>query len=257
MRKTGAPPGTQSVLRAIALLKTLARCDKDRDLAALTTEVGLSRTTTHRLLRALESEGLVSQDPTFGTYRLGPTAVTLGTCALRSNDLRAVVHPYLVELASACKETATLELLADGGMLILDEVLGRHLLATTPSLGTSWPLHATATGKVILATLPPAEAGQLISGRLKRFTTQTVTRKSDLLAQLEPIRECGHAVAREELEQGFIAVAAPILDAAGRPAGALSVNATTSRLHGRKLERTARQVRDSAARASAVLGHLG
>ena len=90
-----APSGAQAVLRAIALLKAFTLEKPERDVAELSDETGLRRSTVHRLLAALESEGLVTKEATPGRYRLGPTAAALGVRALRSSKLHQTVHPVL------------------------------------------------------------------------------------------------------------------------------------------------------------------
>lgn len=250
-----APPGTQSVMRAVGLLKTLTSSGREMDLAELTRAAGLARTTTHRLLSALESEGLIARNPATNAYRLGPAAIALGSQALRSNDLRGIVHPYLVELAEGTGETSTLEVLSDGRMLILDEVLGRHLVGTNPSMGTSWAVHATSTGKAVLAALPESEREELLRPPLERFTEHTITRLDDLREALERVRRQGWAEATDELGDGYVAVGAAIHDALGKPVGGISVNAPTSRMNRKRIRETGELIRATAARVSAVLGH--
>lgn len=250
-----APPGTQSVLRAVGLLKTLTAAGREMDLAELTSAAGLARTTAHRLLSALESEGLIARNPATNAYRLGPAAIALGSQALRSNDLRQVVHPYLVELAEQTGETATLEVLSDRRMLILDEVLGGHLVGTNPSLGTAWAVHATSTGKAVLAAMPEAERAAFLDGPLERFTEHTITGRRALRQALEQVGERGWADATEEIAEGFVAVGAAVLDAMGKPVAGISINAPTSRMSSDRTREIGELVRDVAARVSAVLGH--
>src|SRR4029434_2622327 len=92
------------------------------------------------------------------SYRLGPAAIALGIDAVHSHDLRTTMHPILNHLAAETGETATLEVLHDGSVLILDEVAGAHVLTSSGHIGTRWPLHATSTGKVLLAFQPAALA---------------------------------------------------------------------------------------------------
>ncbi len=141
-------PGTQSVVRAISLLKAFSETHPEWGLTDLAQRVDLNKTTVYRLLTALESEGMVVQNPATQSYRLGPEMIALGTLALRSSDLRSASHPALEVLARETGETATLEILMDDQVFILDEVMGRHLIGATPSIGTRWPAHATSTGKV-------------------------------------------------------------------------------------------------------------
>ena len=253
MNKRSAPAGTQSVLRAVHLLKALSE-HGEQDLAALTHTVGLSRTTTHRLLAALESEDLVTR-AAGGVYRLGPGAITLGIQARRSNQLRALAHPHLQNLAAHSGETATLEVVSEGCILIVEEVFGRHLVGANREVGTSWPLHATSTGKAVLSSLPRQERAKLLPGRLPRLTSKTVTNKRQLEEQLEKAEARGYATAVGELAVGFNAVAAAVLDADGRPLAAISVGGPAGRLTGKVLSRVGVAVRDTAAMLSATLGY--
>jgi len=112
--------GTQAVRRAIALLKAFSDGAPERGLADLAAAARLHKTTAFRLLSALASEGLVVRVPGSQTYRLGPEAIALGGRALRANDLRSVARPALAALAARSGETATLETLVEGDVLIVD-----------------------------------------------------------------------------------------------------------------------------------------
>ena len=126
-------------------------------LSDLARELEFNKTTTYRLLTALESEGMVSRDHESGVFRLGPEIIAMGGRALRANDLRSVAHTELDALAQMVGEAATLEILMDGQTLILEEVVSNHVVASWQSVGTRYPAHATSTGKVLLAFLPQSE----------------------------------------------------------------------------------------------------
>src|SRR5436190_1862302 len=136
----GARPGTRA--RAPRLLKAFSDARPEWRLSELARAAHLHKATAHRLLAALEREGMLARDAAGDLYRLGPEAIALGARAARANHLRAVSRAELEALAAATGETATLEVLVDGDMLILDEVLGRGLIGATASLGTRWPAHA-------------------------------------------------------------------------------------------------------------------
>lgn len=254
MSETKAPPGTQSVRRAIALLKAFTGDAPEMSLAELTESVGLARTTAHRLLSALESEGLVARNPADNAYRLGPAAIALGSRALRSNDLRAVARPHLEELAEKSGETATLEVLADGRMLIIDEVLSQHLLGSGPSIGTSYAMHATSTGKAILAEMDADRLASALSGPLESITPETIDDTRELEAEIRETRERGWAVAVEELEEGFAAVGAAIHDPAGDATAAVSLGGPATRLVD-ELDRLGELCREVAGKISGSLGY--
>lgn len=252
--RTKPPPGTQSVRRAIALLKAFTGDAPEMGLADLTDAVGLARTTAHRLLSALESEGLVARNPANNAYRLGPAAIALGSRALRSNDLRAVARSYLEEMAETSGETATLAALADGRILIIDEVLSQHLLGTGPSIGTSYALHVTATGKAILAAMDDERRRALVPDRLERIGPAAIEDPEELEADIRRTRDRGYAVAVEELEEGFAAVGAAIHDPTGNATAAVSLGGPSTRLVD-KLEPLGELCREAAGKISSALGY--
>ncbi len=255
-KKVRHPPyaGTQAVLRAVSLLKSFTDDRPLRALGELSSAAGLNKTTAFRLLTALESEGMVTRGPAEEGYRLGPELIALGSRALRSNDLRTASHPALQSLAEQTGETATLEVLADGQVLILDEIPGAHLVGSTQNIGTRWPAHATSTGKVLLAALPEAERRAVLRATLPRLTPKTITRAASLHRELLRARRQGYGTAIEELEAGYSAVAAPVCNHEGQTIAAISVGGPSLRLTRDKLARISGLVVDAAAQVSGRLG---
>jgi IclR family transcriptional regulator, acetate operon repressor len=236
-----APAGTQAAVRAIRLLKSFSRSRPEHTLGELCVMHALTKTTAHRLLGALESEGLIARNAENGAYRLGPAALALGLEALQSHDLRAQMHPVLERLAREAGETATLELLHEGMVLILDEVPGPQLLSSSGHIGTRWPLHATSTGKVLLALQPAALAS--LPRVLASYTRTTITSRQTLARELQRVRERGYATVLGELEEGYNAVAVPVRNALGDVAGAVSLGGASTRLGRRTLTQLAEQLR--------------
>ena len=224
-----APSGTQAVIRAVGLLKTFSRNRPEQTLAELGDATGLTKTTAHRLLTALESEGLVARNPVTKAFRLGPAIIALGSQALASNDLRAIVEPELRLLAERTGETATLEVPLGGSMLIVAEVMGRHLVTVTAELGTRWPIHATSTGKAFLAALSEGQRKSMLVLPLSRRTPSTIVDIEKLERELEQVRERGYATAHEELEAGASAVGTALRSSLGTPVGGISLGGPTSR----------------------------
>ncbi len=247
-------PGTQSVVRAISLLKAFSETHPEWGLTDLAQRVDLNKTTVYRLLTALESEGMVVQNPATQSYRLGPEMIALGTLALRSSDLRSASHPALEVLARETGETATLEILMDDQVFILDEVMGRHLIGATPSIGTRWPAHATSTGKVLLAHLPAGRRESILEGRLAQFTDDTVVSPEALEQELAQVRRQGYATVVGELEPDFVAVGAPVRNLDGDVVAALSVGGPRNRLTEERIPEIAGLVREAAERVSRRLG---
>jgi DNA-binding IclR family transcriptional regulator len=200
----------------------------EMSLAELSKASGLNKTTTHRLLRALQSEALIERNAATSGYSLGPGLMALGVQALSSSDLRRRVRPLLRQLARETGETATLEVPVENSMLILDEVPGRHVVGSAGNIGTRWPIHATSTGKVWLAY--DETSFERLSNKLQQLTARTQVNKAEFPAQLADIRRRGFAVTVDELEEGFTAVATVIRGALGDVQAALSIGGPTQRL---------------------------
>jgi IclR family transcriptional regulator, acetate operon repressor len=250
-----AYPGTQAVLRAITLLKAFSEEKPELNLSEIIAAADLKKTTAFRLLTALESEGLVERGQQPDTYRLGPEILALAGRALRSHDLRQACRNSLEKLAQETGETATLEIRVDDQVLIMDEAPGHHLLGTAPWLGTRWPLHATSTGKVMLAYMSQQERQVILKYPLPALTGRTLIVPERLAGELARIREQGFAVALEEVEAGFAAVAAPIFRLDGTVTAAISIGGPLLRLTPEVIQRIARLVVQQARAISYRLGY--
>lgn len=248
-------PGTQAVLRAIRLLKAFSDSKPVLGLADLSAAAHLKKPTAFRLLTALEAEGMVARDTGSDAYRLGPDLLALGGMALRSNDLRSASHAELERLAKETGETATLEILVEAGVLILDEVVSEHLIATTHWIGTNWPVHATSTGKVLLAYLPPEARRNFLQFPLREFTPHTLVQSERLEDELNRIRLRGYAIVAEELEAGFVAIGAPVCNFDGQVQAAISAGGPVTRLTSERIDQIIPLVLQSAERISARLGY--
>ncbi len=242
------PQGAQAALRAIRLLKLFTNEKPEMTLAELSKTSGLNKTTTHRLLRALQSESLIERNPATSAYSLGPGLMALGVQALASSDLRRRVRPMLRSLANESGETATLEVPVESSMLILDEVAGGHVIQAAGNVGTIWPLHATSTGKAFLAF---DENGlERLDDDLPSLTGNTLVQKEMFQRQLIDIRKRGYAISVDELEDGFTAVATVIRGALGDVQAALSIGGPTSRISAARRAELGTSLCQAAARLS-------
>lgn len=221
------PPGAQAALRAVRLLKLFTPNRAELQLNDVARLAGLNKTTAHRLLRALQSEGLIDRNGETGGYCLGPALMALGVQALSSNNLRLRARPLLKRLAEDSGETATLEVPIDDSMLILDEVTGDHVLGASANVGTRWPIYATSTGKALLAF---EENGlERLGENLAPLTPRTIVERAELERQLSKIRRTGIAETIDELENGFSGVATVVRGGHGEVLGAMSICGPTQR----------------------------
>jgi len=246
-------PGAQAIARAVAILKCFTDAQPQLSLADVVQATQLNKATAYRMLAALEKEGLIARPGEGDAYRLGPEAIALGGRALRATTLHSASHAELAALAQATGETATLETLVEAEMFILDEVISPRLLGAMPSLGTRWAVHATSTGKAVLAFLDESEQNVLLARPLPRYTEHTPTAAA-LRRRLDEVRRQGYATVSDELEVGYAAVAAPVFDHHGRAVAAICVGGPTVRLTPARLDELADPVMQAAARISERLG---
>jgi DNA-binding IclR family transcriptional regulator len=134
----------------------------------------------------------------------------------------------LRKLADETGETATLEIPIDDTMLILDEVTSKHFVGAVGNVGTRWPIHATSTGKALIAF--DQHGPERLSEHLESLTPQTIIRHETLQKQLGDIRRRGFAETVDELEDGFSGVGAVVRGGMGEILGAISICGPTQRL---------------------------
>jgi DNA-binding IclR family transcriptional regulator len=212
----------QSVDRAVDLLLAVAAAGPaDAGVPALAQACGLNRATAWRLLKTLAARGLVTVDETTGRYSLGLTALELGGAA-GSGAVIAAAHPILERLSRQTGETASLAMPGVGGLTYVDEVTPTAVL-TASWLGRTVPLHATSTGKALLAFLPAGEVRRVLAGELPAFTDATITAPDALATELAATRARGYGTCAGELESSLYGVSAPVLDRSGRPLAVLSI----------------------------------
>jgi IclR family acetate operon transcriptional repressor len=246
-----SPTGTQAVDRAAQLLIEVARHRDPVTFTELTAASGLAKSTTSRLLMALERNGLVRRD---GAGRFSPGEIFL-SYAWRGGaeaDLVSVAQPVLAQLGEQTGETVNLGVPRDGGLVEqIAQVDSRYLIGGTNWVGLTVPLHCAALGKVLLAF----GAAELPKGRLEQRTDRTITSRAALAAELAAVRERGYAVTVEELEPGLVAVAAPVFVGGAVAAAAVSVSGPASRLAGGELTAAAEACMAAGQSLSALLGH--
>ena len=223
----------QSVARAADLLKALGAHGGPATVFDLADRCGLNRSTAWRILATLEDEGLVERDPATGRYEIGYALVALGAAAGHEPLIRRA-HPALRALAEACLETASLAVPRGMQLVYVDQVQAPHVMAAD-WLGRATPLHATSTGKALLAWLSEDDIGAALPGRLERFTDTTITTRPVLRTELAQVRARGYAISRGELEPALWGVSAPVLDG-GRPVAVVSVWGVESRIRARGLD---------------------
>ncbi len=197
------PAGIQVIARTAEILRVLHAAPDGMSQAELGEQLGLARSTVHRLLAAMRDEGLVESQGPRGRYRLGPAIHRMAGAAWRSS--LEGLHPLLERLAREVDETVHLCVLERDRVTIADQVTGSQRLRAVGTVGESLPLHCTAGGKALLATMDAAGLARALPGPLARLTAATITDRAALAEELALTRERGYALAREEYADGVCA----------------------------------------------------
>jgi DNA-binding IclR family transcriptional regulator len=216
--------------KAIRILELLAQSNRGIRVKDLISMASLNKSTALRILRALESHELAGRDGS-GAFVLGSRVLWWENCYRRNFELLAVVRPVLEKLRDLTGETVTFSILMGQQTVVIDQVVSRNVTSTRFELGLSAPLHAGASGRVILAYLSEDEQKRCLrSSHLRHLTDKTITSRVKLERQLKQCRSKGFTVSRGERTPNTCSIAAPVLSRAGQVAGVVSIIGPADRL---------------------------
>ncbi|MET9804792.1 IclR family transcriptional regulator [Streptomyces sp. NPDC006368] len=249
------PKNIQSLERAAAMLRLLAGGERRLGLSDIASSLDLAKGTAHGILRTLQAEGFVEQDPASGRYQLGAELLRLGNSYLDVHELRARALVWTDDLARSSGESVHLGVLHQHGVLVIHHVFRPDDSRQVLEVGAMQPLHSTALGKVLSAYDPVAHSEAMEVDR-KAFTPRTITGLDDFEAVLELTRARGWAADVEETWEGVASVAAPIHDRRRMPVGAVAITGAVERVcNGEELRsELIAAVRDCARAVSRDLG---
>jgi DNA-binding IclR family transcriptional regulator len=190
-------------------------------------ETGFSRSTTHRLIKALEEHGLLA-GADGRAYRLGPKLLRLAATAVRDLPLRALAHPALERLAVSTGESTQLYVRTANRRVCVDAVESTRELRTIVDVGASLPLTAGSAGKVFMAWSSDEERARLLS--LSEPLTPITPMGGALERQLKAARRRGWAESAGERQTGVGSVSAPVFGPSGDLVAVVSLSGPQSRL---------------------------
>ncbi len=242
--------GTRAVDRATALLTHIITATNPPHLGTLAREFDIPKSTTSRLISALERQGFVKRDRN-GAFLPGDILTQFAREQNQDSVLVARMRPILEELAKESGETANLAIVGHGHLKIIDQVDSLFLLGATNWIGRDVPYHCSALGKILLAY----GANTIKAGPLSKLTSKSITSRTKLLTELEGIRKTGYAIIDGELEEGLVAVAAPVRESDGRVIAAISISGPTARLSHKDLNRIGLSIIGKLDEASTPLPH--
>ncbi len=223
----------QSLERALNILEAMAHEAVPLTVTELSEKVNLKISTVHRLLTTLSHRGYVEQESESSKYRLGLKILEIGNAALSFSDIRKVARPYLEELVDKCNETANLAVLDGSELVYIDQVESHNMIIVRmfAQPGNRGPVHCTASGKAMLAYLPPDRLDVILSQiELKSYTNETITSFDHLRKELQRVRQDGYALDWGEMEEHVRCIAAPIFNHEGKAMASISVSGPSNRI---------------------------
>jgi len=221
-------PGLERGLNILRLFKRGRAWISPPEMAR---ELGIPRSTVHRLVQTLEEMGYLRRAESGGGYALGPAVLTLGFEYLGSLDIVQLSGPVLARLRDETNCSTHLAIRNGTDMVYLARYASRATVTSNVSVGSALPAHATVIGRVVLADLSETELAALYKGKaLEAYTEHTPTNLAALTKLLAEDRQRGYAVSTSFYERGVTSIAAPVRDAGGRAIAsinAVSVDAAT------------------------------
>lgn len=241
----------RAVERAMQILSAFGRDHGELGVSEIAQATGLHKATAHRIIMTLFSNGFLERATDGEKFRLGLRVAELGLGALRGLDFRQAAYPYMQQLVERFQETCTLSMFDRGRVLYVEVVHCERSLAIAARVGRHLPAHCTASGKVLLAFLPPEVVEPVLRAPLAAYTDKTITSPDLLRQELAAVRQRGYALADEEFEVGVWAISAPIRDMDGHLMAAISIPFPTNRLRQERIPEIAQALLEVAAAVSA------
>ncbi len=224
------PWGTQSIHRAVTMLREIAAFQNGMRLVDIASAMSLERPTAHRIVKGLMSQGMVMQDPSTKCYRLGHVVYELGLAASPYFNLKEVCQPTLLRLAERTADSAFLVVRSGFDAVCIERIEGSYpIRARTLDVGMRRPLGIGAGSVALLLGLGDAEIERIIavnSPRLKSFGLLTGDRLREVIAKS---RAVGYSINEEDVLPGVAAIGAPIVTRSGQPYAAISIAGIASR----------------------------
>ena len=193
VRKSNAAP-VGVLTKVLSIFDLLDRSHDGLQFRAIAEQTKLNKSTAYRFLAHLEKAGYLVRDST-GAYLLGPRLVHLGSGSTYQSTIRKVSRPILEDLWRETGETVNLAVLDGREILYLDVIESPHNFRLVSQVGMRRPLHCTALGKAVLAWQRASFRDELLSTtKFEKLTPHSITRSSELIAELGRIQRRGYAL---------------------------------------------------------------
>jgi IclR family acetate operon transcriptional repressor len=219
---SGVDSRSGSLPRAARILGHLARSKKRMSIRAMSESLDIPKTTLHRVLDSLVKLDLLEVTAD-GLYGWGPELRTIATAVKQTHDLSGLASPILREISDRFNETMLLSIYDAKtlSIIFIEQAQGRQPIRYHPTMDIPRPIHAGASGRSVMAFLPPTEIERIVANGLPAITNNTITDTTALMADLQDVRAKGYAVSKGERTVGAVGIGCPILGRDGAAVGGI------------------------------------
>jgi DNA-binding IclR family transcriptional regulator len=227
---TGArrEPGRTVTNKVIGVLRSFDTAEPELSLHEIAARTGLPPSTALRLIRELVDAGVLERTPV-GSYCIGLALWRTGELSMQARQLRGSARTAMVELHNTLQSAVALVLHHGDEAIVVDKIGPPGSPEPFPSVAIAMPLHATAAGKLLLATMPVDARRRLLAGRLRRFTPRTIVAPGLLAASLAAVERQGVATTNGEIRAGWSTLATYIRSPDGTAIASLTAGVRSSR----------------------------
>lgn len=249
--------GTQSLERTFGIIDLITKYPKGIKLSEISNRSSIPISTVHRILNFLIQNEYVREEKTNGLYFIGSRFALLSSIYMQGFDFVKEIRPGLEKLNNQFNETVHLGILNNSRNMVVyvDKLESSRTFRMFSMVGQSVPIHCTALGKSLIATLPELEAEQTLAHyTFSRFTPNTITSKKDFLAELDKVRENGYAVDNREHEDTIICYGKAFCNHIGCAIAAVSISIPAHRLMDHDVNRLVNSLNTTIAWIESKLG---
>jgi IclR family pca regulon transcriptional regulator len=225
----------QSFARGLEVIRSFSASAPRQTLTEVAGRTGLTRAGARRILLTLQTLGYVESDGRL--FALTPRILDLGFAYLSSMPMWNIAEPVMEQLVEQVKESCSAAVLEGADIMYVLRVSTRKIMRNSLGIGSRLPAYCTSMGRMLLAGLPDQEVLALLrSTPLEARTRHTLTEPEAVLAKVQQARRQGWCLVNQELEEGLLSLAAPVVNRAGRIIASINISGQVNRTSPRVMQ---------------------
>jgi IclR family pca regulon transcriptional regulator len=227
----------QSFARGLEVIRSFSASAPRQTLTEVATRTGLTRAGARRILLTLQALGYVQSDGKL--FALTPRILDLGFAYLSSMPIWNIAEPAMESLVEQVKESCSAGVLEGTDIVYVLRVSTRKIMRNSLGVGSRLPAYCTSLGRMLLAGLPDDQVLALLrASPIEARTRHSLTEPEALLAKVQQARRQGWCLVNQELEEGLVSMAAPVVDRTGATIAALNISGQVNRTSPKVMQET-------------------